>query len=163
MREILDACLKNSGMIYEIGGDGVIVIKKERPKANPQQENFASQGVVKDQTCDKLPGVDVVVRGTSLGISTDIKGEFKINLPGDLKDPVLLFSFIGMKSMEVKYTGQALNIVLEDDTSELAEVVVTGVFDRPRESYTGAVTTITAKELRGAGNRSVMSLSLIPI
>ena len=71
-----------------------------------------------------LPGVTVLVKGTSLGTATDINGTYKLSIP-DQQSIVLEFSFVGMKTKTVTYTGQKeINVVLEEDVSEMEEVVV---------------------------------------
>ena len=80
----------------------------------------------------------------------------------DRESIILVFSFIGMKSVEVKYDGKPLEIVLEDESTALEEAVVEGLFVKPRESYTGAAVKITQEELKTAGNRNILqSLSNI--
>ena len=69
-----------------------------------------------------------------------------------------------MKTQEIAYKGEAdLQVVMKDDVTEVDEVVVTGIFKKAKESYTGAVTTITAKDLAMVGNRNVLSSIRISI
>ena len=66
----------------------------------------------------------------------------------EVENVALVFSFVGMKTQEVKYTGQPeLNIVMQEDVAQMDEVVVTGIFKKARESYTGAVSTIGKEEI----------------
>lgn len=75
-----------------------------------------------------------------------------------MDDIVVVFSFVGMKTQEIIYKGEAdLQVVMKDDVTEVDEVVVTGIFKKAKESYTGAVTTITAKDLAMVGNRNVLT------
>ena len=98
----------------------------------------------------------MILKGTTLGGVTDAEGNFKFEIP-DQKDMILVFSFVGMKKQEVKYTGQEnLHIVLEDDIAEMEEVVVNGIFTRKKENFTGSTTTFTSKELKMVGNQSVL-------
>lgn len=81
---------------------------------------------MKDERGHSLPGVTVLVKGITMGVVTDVNGNYCIELPGS-KDIRLIFSFIGMKTQEMAYTGQAeLNIVMQEDITEMDEVVVTG-------------------------------------
>ena len=92
--------------------DNTVVI---RPVKNqlPQPKQVTVKGTVKDVKGNPLPGVTVLLKGSALGISTDNDGKFTVSFP-EMKDVVLLFSFIGMKSQEVKYTGQMdIKVVLE--------------------------------------------------
>lgn len=92
-----------------------------------------------------------------IGVLSDADGVFKMEVPA-MDDIVVVFSFVGMKTQEIAYKGEAdLQVVMKDDVTEVDEVVVTGIFKKAKESYTGAVTTITAKDLAMVGNRNVLS------
>lgn len=97
----------------------------------------------------------VLLKGSALGISTDNDGKFTVSFP-EMKDVVLLFSFIGMKSQEVKYTGQMdIKVVLEEDVKEMDEVVVTGIMERKAESFTGSATVVKGDDLKRVGNTNI--------
>lgn len=99
----------------------------------------------------------MVLKGTSVGVVTDVDGHFKMDLPAD-HETVLVFSFVGMKTQEVYYKGEKeLNVVMEEDVKQMDEVVVTGIFSKSKESYTGAVSVITEKELKSFGNRNILT------
>ncbi len=107
-------------------------------------------GTVKDKKGEPLPGVTVLIKGTSVGVVSDIEGKFKIAIP---KDTVtFVFSFVGMKRQEVKYTpGKKLNVVMEEDVEEMEEVVITGYQRIDKRHLTSAVTTIKADDINVAG------------
>jgi len=65
------------------------------------------KGVVRDMKGNVLPGVSVVLKGTTIGVSTDVNGEFSLKIPAQ-ENINLVFSFIGMKNKEVTWNGQAL-------------------------------------------------------
>ena len=99
----------------------------------------------------------MVLKGTSVGVVTDVDGHFKMDLPAD-HETVLVFSFVGMKTQEVYYKGEKeLNVVMEEEVKQMDEVVVTGIFSKSKESYTGAVSVITEKELKSFGNRNILT------
>lgn len=105
------------------------------------------KGVIKDQTGSPLPGVTVQVVGTSLGVSSDIDGNFTIKVD-DAKKAVLRFSFVGMKTQEVNVAGKShLEVVLQDATKALDEVVVIGYGSVKRRDVTGSVVSVQAKDL----------------
>ena len=84
-----------------------------------------------------------------------MNGEFKITVP-EQPEIILQFSFIGMKNKDVEYKGEpALKIVLEEDVAEMEEVIVTGIFTRKAESYTGAAVTVTQDQLKRVGNQNI--------
>ncbi len=94
-----------------------------------------------------LPGVNVVIKGTSQGTITDIEGQFSIDVPSG---STLQFSFIGFKSQELIYVGQTnISIALEEEAKELSEVVVVGYSSIQKRDITGAITTINADKLKG--------------
>lgn len=127
--------------------DNTVVIRPAK-QGVPQPKQITVKGTVKDVKGNPLPGVTVLLKGTALGVSTDGNGKFTVSFP-ELKDAVFLFSFIGMKSQEVKYTGQTdIKVVLEEDATEMEEVVVTGIFERKAESFTGSVASYKGEELK---------------
>ena len=101
-------------------------------------------GSVKDsQTSQPMPGVNVLVKGTTIGSITDAEGRFSITIP----DPnsVLVFSFIGYISQEIPVAGRsALDVVLISDVTSLEEVVVVGYGTQRRVNLTGAVTSVNS-------------------
>lgn len=114
-------------------------------------------GVVVDAKKNPLPGVTVVWKGTTVGTSTNERGVFQITLPED--KGVLLFSFIGFKKEELSFTApcDTLRVKMIEETAALDEVVITGMFNKPKESYTGAVTHITKQELADFKSRNLLS------
>ena len=133
---------------------GSILIKKKVEKAKLQEVTVS--GVVKDTRGELLPGVTVVVKGTSLGTATDIDGAYKLAFAkgGDI---VLVFSFIGMETMEVKFTGQeTINVMMKEAVETMEEVVVTGIFTRKKEGFTGSATRVTGEELKRMTSGNVL-------
>lgn len=119
-----------------------------------------AQSVVKGRVIDgagePLPGVSVVVKGTSNGTITNVDGQYSIKAGS--KD-VLSFSYIGMTPQEVKVAGRSLiNVTMKDDVASLDEVVVVGYGTQKRASVTGAVSTVSNKELLKAPTMSVSNI-----
>jgi TonB-linked SusC/RagA family outer membrane protein len=118
------------------------------------------KGTIRDTDGEPLPGVVVQVKNEQIGTTSGIDGNFKLEIPEQpaKKQIILLFSFLGMKTQEVAYSGQtSVEIVMEEDSKQMQEVVVTGIFSKAKESYTGAVTTMTSEELTRAGNTNLLS------
>ena len=115
-------------------------------------------GVVIDEDSVPVAGAGVVLKGTTIGISTDVDGNFRLEFD-DRPDIVLEFSFIGMKTQEVKVSprhGKArLEIVMEMDQNELDQVVVTGIFNRDLESYTGSVVTMKGEDIKKVSSTNI--------
>lgn len=152
---IVESCLEGTGLTFELT-DRVVIIRKALvvPQA---QKKIVLKGVVRDKQGESLPGVAVMIKGTSLGVSTDINGKYELNVP-EIKDMILVYTFVGMKPLEVRYTGQPeMNVALEPKVTEMDEVVVTGIFAKAKESYTGAATIITADDLKRVGNRNILT------
>ena len=148
IRSILDVCLKDSGLEYSIH-ENVIVIRKSI--IQKQDETRKIKGIVTDKKKEPLPGVTVMIKGTSVGVATDKDGRFEMAQPKD-SNIVLIVSFVGMKTQTIAYKGQPnLTIVLEEDSQEMEEVVVTGyqVIDRRRN--TGASQRLKMDDIMTAG------------
>lgn len=93
-----------------------------------------------------IPGVSVVVKGTTLGVTTDIDGKYTLsNVPQNAE--VIVFSFIGLKTIEMPASQSVINVIMESDSQELEEVVVTAYGTQKRSSLTGAIASVDAKKL----------------
>ena len=146
LEDILDKILVPNGFSYEID-DRVVVIKKatERAMPIPVEQQKGLSGSVKDKNGDPLPGVSVVVKGTTIGTITDNDGNFRLNVPENSQ--TLSFSFVGMISQEVAISGQTtFNIVLQDETVGVEEVVVVGYGTQKKVNLTGAVSAVKIDE-----------------
>ena len=109
--------------------------------------DIAVSGKVSDEKGVGLPGVSVVVRGTTQGTTTDGNGSFKINVPN--ASSTLVFSFVGYGRQEVVVGGKAvLNVTLNPDDQSLNEVVVVGYGSQLKKEITGAVQTVSAQEIK---------------
>ena len=135
----------------------------EKLEKSQQQKEILLRGSVKDQDGLPLPGVAVQVKGTTQGTTTDEDGEYYIMVKG-VEKPVLVFSFIGMKTQEVAFQKgkHRIDVVLEEDSEVMEEVVVNGIFRRKSESFTGSAATYTSEKLKEVGNQNLLqSLSMI--
>ena len=159
LETVLESIFVKSGFSFVIE-DGVVIIReagKKQITAGILPQSRKITGRVRDHGSHPLPGVTVVLKGTSVGVVTDVDGHFKMDLPAD-HETVLVFSFVGMKTQEVYYKGEKeLNVVMEEEVKQMDEVVVTGIFSKSKESYTGAVSVITEKELKSFGNRNILT------
>ena len=153
VRDILDQCLKNTGLSY-LFKDKVIII--QRSTTEPEKKGIRITGKVTDEKKEPLPGVTVMIKGTKLGTVTDVDGKYALTVPEG--NNTLVFSMVGMKDKEEvigKRTG--IDVVLEEAVSELEDVVVTGYYTRAKNSFTGAARTITAEELQMGGNQNILT------
>ena len=108
-------------------------------------------GTVIDEQSIPVAGAGIVVKGTTTGTFTDGDGKFTLEFD-IMPDIVLEFSFLGMKTQEVKVSPRNLkakvDVVMEADQNELDQVVVTGIFERDLQSYTGSVTTMKGEDIK---------------
>ncbi len=118
---------------------------KSNPIDNPQQVTV--RGTVTDATTgEALPGVNIVVAGTTVGTMTDASGKYTLEVPN--ASVRLQFSFIGYVTQEVALSGQStLNIALTSDVAQLSEVVVVGYTTQRKSTLTGAISTVNIAEL----------------
>ena len=100
-------------------------------------------GVVTDDSGSPLPAVNVVVKGTATGVSTDFDGNYSITVANG---SVLVFSSIGFETQEVTVTSATVNVTLAESASELNEVVVIGYGTTTVKDATGAVASITSED-----------------
>jgi len=118
------------------------------------QNSVPVKGTVVDSSGEPLIGATVIVKGqASLGTVTDIDGNFQLTVPSNRS--VLVISYVGMTTKEVKADGQLLKVTLEED-NQLEEVVVVGYGQQKKASVVGAITQTTGEVLeRSAGIGSV--------
>lgn len=124
---------------------------------------FAQQktisGKVMGETREGLPGVTVLVKGTTIGTATDVDGNYSLHVPAN--GQTLVVSFVGYLTQEVPINNRTtLNITLLPDAKALQEVVVVGYGTQTKESITGAVATVTSKDLERVHGGSTVSSSL---
>ena len=129
---------------------------------NEVLQSSVVKGVVKDSNGEPLLGVNVLVKGTTIGAITDIDGNFSFEAPAGC---TLVISYIGFESQEVKVKGNApLNIILKEDSEALDEVVVIGYGTQKKVNLTGAVSAVTGEEIakRPVSNTSTMLQGQMP-
>ncbi len=108
-------------------------------------------GNVTDEGGLPLPGVSVIIKGTTTGTVTDIDGNFSI--PNVNSDSTLVFSFIGLKTQEIPIGGKStFNVEMQEQTIGLEEVVAVGYGIQKKESVVGAITQATDEDLKRTGN-----------
>ena len=157
VEDALNRILESTNLGFE-KSEGVIVVK-ERNLAAQQQSSVTVKGRVIDEKGLPLPGVTVIIKGTQLGSATDADGKFSFAVP--VQQHVLLFTMIGMENKELAVDARKdvpeLVVVMKMAVNELEDVVVTGIFKKSKESFTGSVSTITEKELKTFRGRNLLS------
>ena len=156
LEEILNKVIVPYGFTYEID-DRTIVIKRSEPtaiKKTAEQQQRIISGKVTDINDQPIPGVSIVVKGTTTGVNTDANGNFTLSVPNDAR--MLTFSFVGMKTQEV-IAGKktTINLVLEEEAVGLDEVVAVGYGTQKKYSVIGSITTINPLKLKAGTTRSL--------
>lgn len=144
VEQILEELFANQGVSYKIMKDNLVLLG---PKENIRDiESVSSQqksvsGIVTDSNNQPLPGVTVIVKGTTIGTVTNDQGKYSITRVSD--NSSLQFSFIGMKTQEVMVAGEnAINIIMTEEAIGLDEVVAIGYGTQKKNDLTGAISTV---------------------
>lgn len=156
--EVMRELLHNTNLSYEVENSVVMIVprRQQQQRVQEQPRQVTITGRVTDSRNTPLAGVSVVVKDTYRGVSTDSNGHYSLTAP-HAQGMTLIFSYIGMKTQEVAYTGQAeVNVVLETDTQQIGEVVVTGIFERAKEGFTGSSTTLDTEQIRQLTSQNVL-------
>lgn len=131
--------------------------KIEVPESTVVQQQVVSGKVVHAETNEGIEGVTVRVKGTNDIVTTNADGQFQLNLKAPETDIIITFRYVGMQPKEVAYRGQkTINVTLEPNSDAIKDVIVTGIYQRDKESFTGSAATYTAKELKMVGNQNVL-------
>ena len=147
--EALKVIFKGHEVTFDVTDKFVVIhqVKKVADDRTPQS-SWTVRGVVKDAKGNVLPGVTIVLKGTQRGGVTDADGKFSLEIPR-MDNLVLLFSFVGMETAEVKVTDdKPLTVVMKDDVQHIDEVVVTGYFNKAKSSYTGSAISVKGDDLK---------------
>ncbi len=139
--EVLGMILENTDLQYKIFDNGLVVISPQ----DRDVKDIVVRGQVSDTQVETLPGVSVKIKGTAIGTSTDADGRFTLNVPDN---STLVFTFIGFISKEVLVNGKTtIDVQLAPDSRALDEVVVIGYGSQKRSEITGAISTVSGKDI----------------
>lgn len=143
VNEILTNVFDNGNVDFLIK-DRYIVLTPDNGDVKLFDQQKIVNGTVTDTKNEPLPGVTVVVKGTTIGTVTNASGEY--SLPNVPENAVLLFSFVGMKFQEIVVGNQSvINIQLEEETIGLQEVIAIGYGTQSRREISGSVANIAEK------------------
>src|SRR5665647_598641 len=152
INQVLDKLFAGTDIAYTVV-DRQIVLFSTKTLAEQQQMKKVS-GKVTDQSGAPIPGVSIVVKGTTTGITSDNNGKYNLNVPADTK--ILVFSFVGMKTQEVIVGSKLVyDIVLSEETIGLDEVVAIGYGTVKRSDLTGAVSSVKSETLKDLPAKSL--------
>jgi len=142
---ILNQLFTATNIGYKVVDKDVILVERDADSSSPQLavafQGISITGTVTDDVGDPVPGVNVVVKGTTTGVITGSDGRFSITVPNE--DAVLAFSFVGYASQEIAVGDQrTINVTLEVDARELEEVVVVGYGVQRKITVTGSISSV---------------------
>jgi TonB-linked SusC/RagA family outer membrane protein len=154
--EILDEIFKDSDISYKIEGRLVALTKNGEASSNYLQQKSMT-GKVSDSSGAPLPGVSVVVKGTTNGTITDADGKYTISsVPANA---TLLFSFVGMKSQEIIVNGKStIDVTLLEESIGIEEVVAVGYGTQKKVNLTGSVSSVASADMVKRPTHSVGNL-----
>lgn len=158
--ETLDVALNGTGIRYEIYGRQVALLARQEsglPSGINQQQQVSITGKVIDQTGSPLPGVTVVIKGTTNGTITDASGNYRMNNvnPGS----VLIYSFVGMRTEEVAVGNKTvLNVTLTEESFGIEEVVAVGYTRQNRRDVSSSIAKVDMKALENNPSSSLVNL-----
>lgn len=157
LEEALNILFTDKPLQYEITSEHVIISKAPMLQEQVKEMQTVTGNVV-DENGSPLPGVTVLLKGTSLGTATDANGKFTLQVPAGDATNTLVCSFIGMKNKELKLVHGQTNykITLEEESQTLKDVVVTGYFQRKKVSQTGSEVVVDGEELRKVGSLNLL-------
>ena len=159
IEQVLDQLFINSCIDYKII-DKTIVFMPRLQKAESMnttvQQGITITGTVTDASGEPLPGVSVMIKGTTQGTATNANGAFSLSVPNE--NAALVFSYIGFTTQEVSVGNQGtINVTLVENTRQLEEVIVVGYGTQKKVNLTGAVEMVSSKTMN---NRSTSNVAL---
>lgn len=137
--KVLDYCLSGSNLTYEMEGRQTIIIRRKKAVKD-------ITGQVVDASGLPIPGVHITEKGTDNGTTTDVYGNFAL-ASNNKKNVPLTISYIGMKKQEITWKGHSLHVLMEEDSKNMDEVVITGYQVINKRALTSAVTTVKAEDI----------------
>lgn len=150
VRNVLFTLFNRTDIVYAIEGNSIMLMKRPNPE---QTQKKKVTGNIVDEKGEPIIGASISLKGTNTGTITDINGDFTIEV---LPESVLLLSYIGYQTMEIRWDGQeALRLTMKENTELLDEVVVVGYATVKKANLTGAVSVVDDKVLK---DRPIMNL-----
>ena len=156
LEQVLNSLLSGTSISYKVEDNIVYLSEKNAQQTNQQQvgQEHTITGQVIDTKGEMLIGVSILQKGTSNG--TDMDGNYTLKVSGE--QPVLVFSYIGYKTLEIPGNKPTLNVTMSDDTQVIDEVVVTALGIKREKKMLGyAVQEIKSDQLNKTGDPSVTS------
>ena len=158
LEQVLNSLLSGTSISYKVEDNIVYLSEKNAQQTNQQQvgQEHTITGQVIDTKGEMLIGVSILQKGTSNGTITDMDGNYTLKVSGE--QPVLVFSYIGYKTLGIPGNKPTLNVTMSDDTQVIDEGVVTALGIKREKKMLGyAVQEIKSDQLNKTGDPSVTS------
>lgn len=149
VHQVLGVVLKNTGYTFNVNGKHIAIYasKASQPITQENKSTTKIRGVVKDHSGEPIVGATITAKGTQLRTITDMDGKYEITIPTGTKS--LEVSYIGFVTQDVSIKNNTnINISLQEDAQGLSEVVVVGYGTQKKANLIGAVSTVTASDLK---------------
>ena len=158
IESVLDQVFKSTQNVYKIYDRQIVILENEDAEIpvflkgkigehNMMQQQKQLTGTVTDKQGLPLPGVSVVVKGTTVGTVTNPDGNFILSVPNSAE--TLQFSFVGMKTQEISVNGKSdFTVIMEDDVVGIEEVIAIGYGTMKKSDLTGSVHRVNAEEFK---------------
>ena len=157
IEEILNQLFENSHIDYNIIDKTIVFMPRAMESVHTALQVITITGIVSDATGEPLPGVSVMIKGTTQGTATDANGAYSIPVPDE--NTTLVFSYIGFTTQEmVVGSRRTFIITLVDDARQLEEVVVIGYGTMKKRDLTGSIAQMKADAVANEAPRSVQDL-----
>ena len=155
VKSVLTQTLEDQDVYFALFGNHIIISKEDPYHTMAILQNITITGIVTDANGESLPGVTIMIKGTTQGTATDANGAYSLQVPNE--NAILLFSFIGFTTQEITVGNRkTINTILVDDTRVLEEVVVIGYGSVQKKDLTGSVGSISSEDIVLKGTTSVM-------
>ena len=162
--ELLEKCLSPINFTYIFTENNIVIVKKKKnivaegtgkPLADEVQKVIS--GIVMDELGVPLPGASVMVKGSTLGTTTDFDGNFILKV----KDTdILVFTYIGFVKQEIPVNGKIqFNVILKTDNAKLDEVTIVAYGEQRKESVVASITTVRPSDLKIPSSNLTASFS----
>ncbi len=118
--------------------------------------SFFAQSTVRGTVTDAknglpIPGVNIIIKGTTIGNTSDFDGNYTIDIVN--KEDIIVYSYIGYKLKEIVYSGQStLDITLDEDAAELEQIILIGYGNARKKDLTGSIATVSSKDFNTGNN-----------
>ncbi|WP_257666825.1 SusC/RagA family TonB-linked outer membrane protein [Parapedobacter tibetensis] len=166
LRDFLETIIANQPIAYQLEDKTISLSRKpvvSNSSGQPvvshmvRQQATITGRVIDADTGEPMAGVTVQIKEEKIQTLTDDEGRYRLAIPQHMDQPILVFSFVGRTPTEISYTGQqTINVFLKPDVETIKDVVVTGIYQRQKESFSGSSATYTAKDLQVVGNQNVL-------